>query len=75
MNFLSLPLACAVCARAFEHGDGSGDAAGWAIFFMLCVTVPMICGIAYFIIRQVRRESTNLDPKYQDQLALDPASH
>lgn len=72
MTILSLPLACTVCAQAFKHGDGSANAAGWAIFFMLCVIFPMIIGITFFIIRQVRRESSNLDPQYQDRISLEP---
>ncbi len=75
MTTVSLPLACAVCAKAFQHGDGSGDAAGWAIFFMLCVVVPMICGIGFFIVRMVRREGKNLDPQFQDNFQLESASN
>lgn len=64
MNFFSL--ACTTCAQTFKHGDGPNDAAGWAILFMLCVILPMIGGICFLMFRIAKRESQNLDPKYQD---------
>ncbi|MGE9268789.1 MAG: hypothetical protein ACQKBY_11905 [Verrucomicrobiales bacterium] len=70
-----LTLACSVCAEAFKHGDGADNAAGWAIFFMLCVIVPMALGIAFFIIRMARRESRHLDDKYQDDFVLESATN
>ena len=61
-----LNLACSTCANAFKHGDGSGDAAGWAILFMLGVIVPMMVGVGFFLVRMARREKANFDPRYND---------
>ena len=58
-------LACSTCARTFE--GGGGDAAGWAIMFMLAMIVPVLGGIGVCMVRIARRESANLDPKYLDR--------
>lgn len=63
MNTL-LFIACATCADAFKHGSGDGDAAGWAILFMLGIIVPMVAGVTFLMFKIARREKDNLDPKY-----------
>ncbi len=62
MMLESLQLACTTCANTFK--EGGGDAAGWAIFFMLCVTIPVLGGVGVCMVRIARREA--LDPKFQD---------
>jgi len=57
-------LACSTCANNFasEHGD----AAGWAIMFMVIIVVPMLAMIGFFIYRIAQRHKKHFDPKYQD---------
>lgn len=60
-----LPLACATCANSFQ--EGGGDAAGWAILFMLGLVVPTVGATGIFLVRIIRRERATLDPKYFDR--------
>ena len=64
MSLESLILACPTCANNFH--EAGGNAAGWAILFMVIVVVLMLSAIGIFMVRIARRESANLDPQYQD---------
>lgn len=64
MNLDSLLLACSTCANTFQ--EGGGNAAGWAILFMVCIIMPMAAGIIFFVARIARRERLALDPQLQD---------
>ena len=57
-------LACSTCANSFA--EGGGNAAGFAILFMLCVIVPVMAAIAFFMVRIARREHAALDPEFRD---------
>ncbi|MGB6220957.1 hypothetical protein [Haloferula sp.] len=57
-------LACATCANNFR---GDGNAAGWSIFFMLMVIVPMLAGVVFCMVRLARREGASLDPELRDE--------
>lgn len=65
MNLETLQLACTNCARTFQ--EGGGDAAGWAIMFMLGMIIPVLGGVGICMVRIARREQQNFDPKYMDQ--------
>lgn len=64
MNLDSLILACPTCANSFQ--EAGGNAAGWAIMFMVIVVVAMLSAIGFFMARIAKRESESLDPQYQD---------
>lgn len=58
-------LACSVCMGSGpEHKDSV--AAGYAMLVMLCIILPMLCGIIYLIVRIARREREHLDPSLSD---------
>lgn len=65
MNIESLILACPTCANNFS--EAGGNAAGWAIMFMVVVVVAMLSTIGFFMVRIAKRESEGLDPQYQDR--------
>ncbi len=65
MSIEALQIACATCARSFQ--EGGGNAAGWAVIFMLAVIIPVLGAIGVCMIRIVRREREALDPKYTDR--------
>jgi heme/copper-type cytochrome/quinol oxidase subunit 2 len=54
MNELIQILACPTCARAFQ--ETQGDAAGYAILFMVCIIMPVAASIIIFIIRIAYRQ-------------------
>ncbi len=62
MNLASI-LACSTCATTF---GSSGDSIGYSIFFLLCLILAMLAGVAFFMIRLVRRDAANLDPELRD---------
>ena len=64
MNIDSLILACPTCANNFH--EAGGNAAGWAIMFMVIIVALMLSAIGFFMVRIARRESASLDPQYQD---------
>ena len=64
MSIESLHLACLTCAKSFQ--EGGGDAAGWAILFLLAMIVPTLGVTGVCMVRIMRRESQALDPKYMD---------
>ena len=60
-----IPLACSVCmGTGKEHLDSV--AAGYAMLVMLCIIIPMLCAIIFFIARMAKRERDNLDPSLSD---------
>lgn len=61
----SLPLACATCANNFQ--EAGGDAAGWAILFMVGVIVSVASGVIFCIMRIAKREQAALDPQFFDE--------
>ncbi len=60
----SFQLACTTCANSFQ--EAGGNAAGWAIMFMVIVVVSMLGAIGFFMVRIARREAVALDPQYRD---------
>lgn len=60
---MNLTIACATCQGTFMHAGG--DAAGWSIFFLLCVIVPVLGAIGFYMIRIIRRQEA-LDPELCD---------
>lgn len=60
----NLHLACQACRGAFAHGGK--DAAGWAILVMLCIIIPMLATVAFFVVRIARREKSLADHQYDD---------
>ena len=63
-NLFDLNLACQACRGAFE--DGGKDAAGWAIFFMLMIIIPMLAAVGFFIFRIAQRQKAHADSSYDD---------
>ncbi|MDA0765528.1 MAG: hypothetical protein O3A87_00665 [Verrucomicrobia bacterium] len=61
----SIIMACATCANSFK--EAGGEAAGWAIMFMVAIIVPMAAGIVFLIARIARREAAALEPQFRDQ--------
>ena len=59
-----LPLACQACRGAFL--DDGKDAAGWAILFMLCIIIPMLGMVGFFIYRIAKRQKVHADTQYND---------
>ncbi|RYD65567.1 MAG: hypothetical protein EOP83_07115 [Verrucomicrobiaceae bacterium] len=59
-------LACSTCAVNFQ--DDGPNAAGWSIFFMLGVILPMLCGVIFFMVRLIRRSDAELDPELRDDV-------
>ncbi|MBK1790391.1 hypothetical protein [Persicirhabdus sediminis] len=58
-------LACYVCmGNGPDHKDSL--AAGYAMLFMLCIIMPVLCAIFFFIIRIARRSAAALPPELQD---------
>ena len=58
-------LACATCASNFQ--DETTNAAGWSIFFLLGVILPVLAGVVFFMIRLARRSEQALDPEFRDE--------
>ncbi len=59
-------LACATCASNFQ--DETTNAAGWSIFFLLGMILPVLAGVVFFMIRLARRSEQALDPELRDDL-------
>ena len=57
-------LACSTCRVTML--EGGGDAAGWSIFALLMIILPVLGGVAFFMSRIARRESQFLDPELMD---------
>lgn len=66
MKFLTIDpiLACQACRGAFEHGGK--DAAGWAIFVMLMIIIPVLGMIGFSIYRIAKRQKLHADSRYDD---------
>jgi hypothetical protein len=58
-------LACATCASNFQ--DDTTNAAGWSIFVMLVIILPMLAGVVFFMVRLARRSDQALDPELRDE--------
>jgi hypothetical protein len=56
-------LACSTCAVNYS---ASGDSIGWSIFALLLLILAVLGGVAFFMIRLVRRDAANLDPELRD---------
>jgi hypothetical protein len=59
-------LACATCASNFQ--DETTNAAGWSIFFLLGMILPVLAGVVFCMIRLARRSEQALDPELRDDL-------
>jgi hypothetical protein len=58
-------IACSVCmGTGKDHLDSV--AAGYAMLVMLCIIIPMLLSVIFFIARMARRETANLDPALVD---------
>lgn len=66
-------LACQACRGAFEHGGK--DAAGWAIMFMLCIIIPMLGMVGFFIYRIAQRQKAHAESQYDDPFLTDNNSN
>lgn len=62
MNLTSL-LACSTCSATFA---ASGDSIGYSIFFLLILIFTVLTGVAFFMIRLIRRDAANLAPELRD---------
>lgn len=58
-------LACTTCRVSMV--EGGGQAASWSIFALLMVILPVLTGVAFFLIRLARRERENLDPRFMEE--------
>jgi len=59
-------IACATCAADFKNEPN--NAAGWSIFFLLGMIVPLLGGVVFLMARLARRSEQNLDPQFRDVL-------
>ena len=64
MNQLLNILACPTCARAFQ--ETQGNAAGYAILFMVCIIMPIAASIVFCFIRIARRQARADNGEYAD---------
>jgi len=64
-----ITLACQACRASFMHGGK--DAAGWAIMFMLCIIIPMLIAVGFFIYRIAKRQKAHADSQYDDPFLND----
>lgn len=62
MSLFSI-LPCSTCNATF---GASGDSIGWSIFFLLIVITAVLAGVAYFMLRLIRRDAAHLDPELRD---------
>lgn len=65
MNPDTLQLACSTCANSFQ--EAGGNAAGWAIMFLLVVIVLVLGVVGFCMTRIARREHAALDPQFCDE--------
>lgn len=65
-------LACATCASNFQ--DETTNAAGWSIFVMLVIILPMLAGVVFFMVRLARRSEASLDPEFRDDVPAAPST-
>jgi len=70
---MNLFLSCATCQA--NMALGGGDAAGWSIFFLLIVILAVLGGVIFFMVRLMKRESSNLDPALNDEYVRPNSSH
>lgn len=64
-------LACATCAANFQD-NGGPNAAGWSIFFLLGMILPVLGGVVFFVARMIRRSEATLDPEFRDEVPAVP---
>jgi len=62
---MSIPalISCASCSVNFQ---ASGDSIGYSIFFLLLTILTVLGAVAFFMIRLMRRDQSNLDPELRD---------
>jgi hypothetical protein len=65
-------LACATCARSFQDHT---NAAGWSIFFMVLLILPVLAGVVFFMVRLARRSEAELEPEFRDVPPAASSSH
>ncbi len=65
-------LACATCAKSFQDHT---NAAGWSIFFMVLLILPVLAGVVFFMVRLARRSDAELEPEFRDTPPTVPSSH
>lgn len=61
---MHFPFACTTCRVTMV--EAGGNAAGWSIFVLLMVILPVLCGTVFFMLRIARRERQHLDPELVD---------
>jgi hypothetical protein len=63
---ITMPIlfACTTCRVTMV--EAGGNAAGWSIFVLLMVILPVLCGTVFFMFRIARRERQHLDPELVD---------
>ena len=64
MNQFIEIMACPTCAKAFQQTQG--DAAGYAILFMVCLIMPIAASIIFCFIRIARRQSMADNGEFAD---------
>ncbi len=57
-------LACPTCARAFQ--ETQGNAAGYAILFMVCIIMPIAAAVIICFIRIAIRQKKASTGEYDD---------
>lgn len=62
--FDTLTLACPTCAKAFQ--ESHGNAAGWAIFTLLCIILPIISFIVVCFIKIAMRQKKHATNEFDD---------
>jgi len=72
MNFILNILACPTCARAFQ--ETQGDAAGYAILFMVCIIMPIATAVIICFLRIAMRQKKADTGEFADPF-LDSSTH
>ena len=57
-------IACTACVEAFRQAGG--EAAGWAIMFMLVVVFGMMVGVGVCMAKIAKRQKAHMPDKYRD---------
>jgi len=57
-------LACPTCAKAFQ--ETQGDAAGYAILFMVCIIMPIATAVVICFIRIAMRQKRSETGEFAD---------
>jgi len=73
MNELIQILACPTCAKAFQ--ETQGNAAGYAILFMVCIIMPIAASVIFCFIRIAMRQKRMSTGEFDDPFLADTSEN